>query len=167
MKIYTITAAVLINESRVLLLKRKKDPYKEWWAFPGGKVEFSEDIVTAMKREIVEETGIHVSNLQFIATINERVVYTDSVESQFTIFYWQSKITKQQVSFPETKDTREGKLRWFNLNNAPFADIVPSDRIILKNSIKGKEHAKLYECVLQRIPAQERDDLILQKWNAV
>lgn len=45
-------------ESRILLIKRKNDPYKDHWAFPGGFVDEFEEPVTACIREVREETSI-------------------------------------------------------------------------------------------------------------
>lgn len=35
-------------------------PYAGYWEFPGGKVESGEDILTALKREFVEELGVEI-----------------------------------------------------------------------------------------------------------
>ena len=43
---------------RVLLIKRKQDPYEGQWALPGGFVEMDETLETAAKRELEEETGV-------------------------------------------------------------------------------------------------------------
>ena len=45
----------------ILLIRRKSDPYKDCWAFPGGFVEKFEEPVAACIREVREETGILLS----------------------------------------------------------------------------------------------------------
>lgn len=42
----------------VLLIRRKKDPFKDKWAFPGGFLEIEESCEAAVARELYEETGI-------------------------------------------------------------------------------------------------------------
>lgn len=42
----------------VLLIRRKKDPFKDKWAFPGGFLEMDESCEAAVARELYEETGI-------------------------------------------------------------------------------------------------------------
>ncbi|MHC5061101.1 MAG: NUDIX domain-containing protein [Planctomycetota bacterium] len=44
--------------SKVLLIKRKKDPFKNKWAFPGGFLEMNEELADGAARELAEETGL-------------------------------------------------------------------------------------------------------------
>ena len=43
-----------------MLIKRKNNPYKSFWALPGGFVEYGETVEHAAIREAREETGISV-----------------------------------------------------------------------------------------------------------
>ncbi|MFH1843267.1 MAG: NUDIX hydrolase [bacterium] len=42
----------------VLLVERGIDPYRGSWVFPGGFVEYGEDLLTAVQREVAEEAGL-------------------------------------------------------------------------------------------------------------
>jgi ADP-ribose pyrophosphatase len=53
-------AAVVIKDSKVLLVKRASAPNKGLWAIPGGSVELGETLQQAAEREIREETGLTV-----------------------------------------------------------------------------------------------------------
>jgi len=52
--------AVVIEDGRVLLVKRKNPPSKDRWAIPGGRVFPGERLDEAVKREIREEAGIEI-----------------------------------------------------------------------------------------------------------
>jgi len=47
----------------VLLVKRGREPSRGFYAFPGGRVEAGESVEEAVRRELLEETGLEVRNL--------------------------------------------------------------------------------------------------------
>jgi 8-oxo-dGTP diphosphatase len=52
--------AVIVDEGKVVLVKRMYEPLKGQWSLPGGMVEIGETLETALAREMLEETGLHV-----------------------------------------------------------------------------------------------------------
>ena len=52
--------AVIVDEGRVVLIKRKYEPLKGHWSLPGGMVEIGETLESALSREMLEETGLRV-----------------------------------------------------------------------------------------------------------
>lgn len=51
---------VVICGSDVLLVRRAFPPRQGQWSLPGGRVELGESLVAAVRREVLEETGIEV-----------------------------------------------------------------------------------------------------------
>ena len=49
---------ILEIDGKILLVKRKNPPFKDFWAFPGGFVKYGERTEEAVVREVFEETGI-------------------------------------------------------------------------------------------------------------
>ncbi|KAA0000265.1 MAG: NUDIX hydrolase [Thermoplasmata archaeon] len=49
---------ILIKDGKILLIKRKNEPFKGKWALPGGFVEYGEKVEDAVLREFKEEVGI-------------------------------------------------------------------------------------------------------------
>lgn len=58
---------IVINENRVLLVQRGKDPGAGTWAFPGGRLELGETLAEAATREAYEETGLTIEPGEVIA----------------------------------------------------------------------------------------------------
>jgi mutator protein MutT len=52
--------AVIVDDGKVVLVKRKYEPLKGQWSLPGGMVEIGETLETALAREMLEETGLRV-----------------------------------------------------------------------------------------------------------
>ncbi len=54
-----VACALVVNDARqVLLVKRKKEPYKDMWCLPIGFAESGEEVKDAALRELEEEAGI-------------------------------------------------------------------------------------------------------------
>jgi 8-oxo-dGTP diphosphatase len=64
-----VSCLIHLNDGLVLI-KRSKPPYQGLWSFPGGRVEFGETLQEAAKREVLEETGLSVSIISQIKTID-------------------------------------------------------------------------------------------------
>ena len=55
----TVDAIVLNSlKNSILVIKRKFDPFKGFWALPGGFLDYNEEPLTACLRELKEETGL-------------------------------------------------------------------------------------------------------------
>jgi mutator protein MutT len=50
--------AIVIDDDRLLLIRRGHGPADGEWSVPGGRVEWGETLAEAVVRELLEETGI-------------------------------------------------------------------------------------------------------------
>ena len=56
----TCVGAVVLDEGRLLLIRRGRGTARGLWSVPGGRVEWGETLAQAVEREVVEETGLRV-----------------------------------------------------------------------------------------------------------
>ena len=66
-----VTIAEVEGQHKVLLIRRKKPPFKGRWAIPGGFVEPHEPLEAAAFRELQEETGLELEHLEQLYTIGD------------------------------------------------------------------------------------------------
>jgi 8-oxo-dGTP diphosphatase len=68
-----ITAFALVERDRsYLVLQRSQEPYRGRWELPGGFVEEGESPAEGVRREIFEETGLHVETPSIIGAYTSR-----------------------------------------------------------------------------------------------
>ena len=64
--------AIIRHQDRLVLIQRDKEPARGYWTFPGGAVELGEPLEDAVRREVLEETGLRVE-LGEVATVIDHV----------------------------------------------------------------------------------------------
>jgi 8-oxo-dGTP diphosphatase len=67
----TTDCAVFDRSGRVLLIRRKHEPFAGSYALPGGFVEIGETVEAACRREVEEETGLEVSDLTLVGVYSD------------------------------------------------------------------------------------------------
>ena len=88
-----VVAAIIVREGCVLATQRGYGAYKDWWEFPGGKVEAGETLEEALVREIAEELGAQVQVERFFCHVAwdypefhlEMDCYLCRLEDEFTL----------------------------------------------------------------------------------
>ena len=65
--------AVVVDEGRVLLVRRGSEPLKGKWSLPGGMLEVGESLHQGVVREVEEETGLQVEPIELIELL-DRIV---------------------------------------------------------------------------------------------
>ncbi|MBQ2210448.1 MAG: (deoxy)nucleoside triphosphate pyrophosphohydrolase [Prevotella sp.] len=69
MKQIEVVAAIIRQDDKVFATQRGYGDYKDWWEFPGGKMEAGETPEEALKREISEELSTEISVDEFLCTV--------------------------------------------------------------------------------------------------
>ena len=69
MKRIEVVAAIIRKDNKIFATQRGYGDWKDWWEFPGGKVEPGENPVQALKREIREELDTVISVDKYLTTV--------------------------------------------------------------------------------------------------
>ena len=103
---------ILVENYKILLIKRKKEPWKGYYALPGGFVEYGETCESAIVREFKEETGLDVRVKALFG------VYSDPARDPrghiITIVYILERVAGELRAGDDAEE-----LRFFELNKIP------------------------------------------------
>ena len=103
----------LSTTHEVLLIQRKNDPFKNAWAIPGGFVDEHEDLEDAAKRELLEETGLHIDTLKQVQGFGKP--YRDPRSHTVSIaFYGWAADDAEATAADDAADAR-----WFSIGDLP------------------------------------------------
>ena len=111
---------IVTRNGSVLLGQRKGSHGNMTWNFPGGHLEWNEDIFDCAKREAKEETGLDITNLRYGPYTND--IFVDEGKHYVTVFVVsESKIGNPKVMEPEKCD----QWRWFKWSELPKPLFLP------------------------------------------
>lgn len=115
---------LIIKDEKILLGKRNKNPGKNTYSLPGGKLEFGESFEECARREVKEETGLEIKEFKFICVNNDIFENNHFVTLGFVAkdFYGEPKNLEEEINTWE----------WFDLKNLPKNIFIPSKKIIEK-----------------------------------
>jgi len=130
-----VLVAVVDKNSRnsILLIRRNKRPYKDYWSMIGGKLLLHEDIQEAAIRQVKEKTGLDSEFISVNNVLHERVEGAGIVKHSFVLMF--VKLTVKDIKF---KETRAGELKWFDVDKLESDKIIPSDYWLIKHSLNKK-----------------------------
>ena len=116
---------IILDDKKVLLGKRKGSHGEGTWSFPGGHLEFNEEIEDCAKREVEEETGILLKNIRRGPFTND--IFEKENKHYVTIFVIAEK-KMGDVKLLEPDKCEEWK--WFSWDNLPKPLFLPVQTLI-------------------------------------
>ena len=116
-------ATLIIRDSKLLLGKRKGAHGAGNWACPGGHLEFGESIEACAAREVLEETGLVIRNIQRVAFTND--IFVDEGKHYVTLFVMADADGEPRVLEPEKC---EG-WAWFGWDALPEPLFMPLENL--------------------------------------
>lgn len=142
-----VVVSPIIYEDKTLLIKRTKEPYTNFWALVGGKIEIGENIEVAIIREIKEETGLKSSFVAIRGVVYETLYKGKKPHEHFLIWACETQIDSNQA-----REQNEGEVKWFTNTDLVKHQkrIVPSDFAIIKTFFFGrKQKIKLHASTMR------------------
>lgn len=108
--------AVTVHDDHVLLVRRRKEPDRGLWGYPGGHVEAGETVAVAAARELAEETGVRAEPLGTLGGIDEIGHHGDGAVKHH--YYLVAVQCRYQAGVPQAADDAE-EAAWI-----PVADVL-------------------------------------------
>jgi 8-oxo-dGTP diphosphatase len=113
-------AAIVIKDNKILLGRRKNSHGEGSWQFPGGHLEYKEEIEACAKREVLEETGIKIKNIKLGPYTND--VFENEKKHYITLFVI-SEYHSGELTLKEPEKCAEWG--WFGWNKLPNPQFLP------------------------------------------
>ncbi len=134
MKTIHVVAAIIVDGDRVFATQRGYGDWKDYWEFPGGKVELGEMPEAALHREILEELDTEIAVGERITTIEY-----DYPEFHLSMECFLARITEGSLVLKEHEAAR-----WLKKNELDSVKWLPADQTIIEllkqRVFEGNDH---------------------------
>lgn len=100
-KTINVVAAIIIQDGKLFATQRGYGEWKDWWEFPGGKIESGETQKDALKREIREELATEINVGKLLKTVEY-----DYTQFHLTMHCYLCSIVCGRLSLLEHEDAR-------------------------------------------------------------
>jgi 8-oxo-dGTP diphosphatase len=122
--------AVIVENHRVLLIRRGQPPLLGEWSLPGGVLECGESLREAVAREACEETGLAVETAEMLG-VYERVIRDDQGRTRYHY------VLLDFLCRPLSGDLKAGsdaaEVRWFTNEELPALNLAyDANDVVLK-----------------------------------
>lgn len=136
----TVDIVLVTREAkpRVLLIRRKHDPFAGFWAIPGGFVDMDESLEAAARRELMEEASVQADQLEQLYTFGDP--QRDPRGRTISVVYL-ARVDADKLQ-PRAEDDA-AEVGWHSLQRPPAP--------------LAFDHAKILACARQRIKKDRGD----------
>jgi 8-oxo-dGTP diphosphatase len=124
--------AIIIEDSRVLLVKRAHPPLQAQWSIPGGVLEVGELIREAAIREAREETGLIVEPGELLG-VYDRVLRNleQRVQYHYVLIDFLCRRTGGELQAADDAD----EVRWFTREQLPPLNLAEDTQDVIRKGI--------------------------------
>ncbi|HEX3625129.1 MAG TPA: NUDIX domain-containing protein [Verrucomicrobiae bacterium] len=139
MPLATVGALIFNSKNEALMIRTHK--WSNLWGIPGGKIKYGETSEAALRREILEETGLKISGIQFTLVqdcIHSKEFYRDA---HFVLLNYTCRCAGKN---PDVKLNEEGReFRWLKLADAKKLKLNKPTKILLDAVIKNRKRRRV------------------------
>ena len=130
--IATVGALIFNSRGEALMIRTHK--WSNKWGIPGGKIKWGETSEAALRREIVEETGLKITAIEFVIVqdcIHSREFYKDA---HFVLLNYTARAVAKNPRVVLNEEGREFK--WLNLVDAKKLKLNRPTKILIDAVLK-------------------------------
>ena len=124
-KTIEVVAAVIVKDGKYFATQRGYGEWKDWWEFPGGKMEPAETPEDALRREISEELATEIDVGALLTTVEH-----DYPGFHLTMHCYLCTIANGQLSLLEHEDAR-----WLTKEGLHTVKWLPADERVIEELI--------------------------------
>lgn len=134
MKTIEVVAAIIRKGDKIFATQRGYGDFKDWWEFPGGKMEAGETPEEALVREIKEELSTDISVDKFLYTVDY-----DYPNFHLTMHCFMCSLLCDALHLNEHEAAK-----WLNREDIHSVKWLPADEILLPMIIKELDNPRVF-----------------------
>lgn len=122
--IHVISSIFTVDNGKVkvLLLKRRNEPYKDYWALVGGALYNNESIEDGIRREIYEKSGLKDVKL-YESGVFDEIGKTPTINMRMVALGYLGLVNKN------ANNLNNNDVEWFDINEVPDLAFLHNDMI--------------------------------------
>ncbi len=117
-----VVAAIICDGNKMFATQRGYGEWKDWWEFPGGKIEAAENPQEALKREIKEELATEIEVGDLIST----------VDYEYPKFHLKMHCFLCKMKNGNLTLLEHEAAKWLNLDTLDTVKWLPADEIVVE-----------------------------------
>lgn len=117
-----VSAAIILKDEKIFATQRGYGEWKDWWEFPGGKIEPGETPENALKREIQEELSVEINVDEFLCTVEY-----DYPKFNLTMHCYLCSLTTEALHLNEHEAAK-----WLSKEELDSVKWLPADESIVE-----------------------------------
>ncbi len=121
MKTIEVVAAIIRKGDKIFATQRGYGDFKDWWEFPGGKMEDGESPEVALIREIKEELSTEIQIEKFLYTVE-----WDYPKFHLTMHCFICSLLEEALHLNEHEAAK-----WLSINDIYSVDWLPADKLLI------------------------------------